>query len=141
MADTLTPEQRSYAMGRVRSKDTGPEMTVRRLLHGMGYRYRLHRGDLPGRPDLVFPGRRAVIFIHGCFWHVHVCRAGRNRPASNRGYWLKKLARNKQRDRENQARLHRLGWRVFVIWECETKQPDALAPRIVDFLEGDVKQT
>lgn len=139
MADTLTREQRSYAMAQVRSKNTGPEMTVRRLLHGLGYRYRLHRKDLPGRPDLVFPGRRAVIFIHGCFWHVHVCQAGCNRPASNRRYWSKKLARNQQRDRENQAKLHQLGWKVFVIWECETKRLEALAPRIVTFLDGQVK--
>ena len=98
MTDVFTKEQRSAVMRRVRGKDTGPEMVVRRLLTALGYRYRLHRADLPGRPDIVFPGRRKAIFVHGCFWHGHDCRAGRNRPASNTSYWSVKLARTMARD-------------------------------------------
>ncbi len=110
-------------MSGIRSKGMKPEMTVRRLLHSMGYRYRLHRRDLPGKPDLVFPGRRKVIFVHGCFWHQHAdpsCKIVR-RPKSNREYWLPKLEQNVIRDAENRARLEELGWQVLVIWECEVR--------------------
>ncbi|HID33675.1 MAG TPA: DNA mismatch endonuclease Vsr [Anaerolineae bacterium] len=135
--DPLTPEQRRHAMRQVRSEDTKPEMRVRRLTHRMGYRYRLHRKDLPGKPDLVFPGRKKVIFVHGCFWHGHDCPAGRKIPKTNQAYWTNKLNRNKERDRINQAKLRELGWDVLVIWECETKDEEALAERIVGFLDGD----
>jgi len=124
-------------MRQVRSEDTKPEMRVRRLTHRMGYRYRLHRKDLPGKPDLVFPGRKKVIFVHGCFWHGHDCPAGRKIPKTNQAYWTNKLNRNKERDRINQAKLRELGWDVLVIWECETKDEEALAERIVGFLDGD----
>ena len=121
-------------MRAVMGRDTVPEMTVRRLTHGMGYRYRLHRKNLPGKPDLVFPGRRKVIFVHGCFWHQHHCPRGERSPKSSRDYWIPKLKRNKQRDVENQARLCEMGWDVLVIWECEMKDRDALKNRIAAFL-------
>jgi len=133
---TERPEDRSRVMRAVKGRDTGLEMIVRRLAHGMGYRYRLHRKDLPGKPDLVFPGRRKVIFVHGCFWHQHDCPRGARAPKSSRDYWIPKLERNKQRDAENEARLRELGWVVLVIWECETKDRDALGARIRAFLDG-----
>lgn len=104
-ADPLTPAQRSYTMAQVKGKDTKPEIRVRRLVHGMGYRYRLHRTDLPGKPDLTFPSRRKVIFVHGCFWHGHNCKAGMKRPRSNQAYWPSRLERNKTRDKANRTRM------------------------------------
>ena len=133
--DNLTRAQRSETMRRVRGKDTGPEWVVRRMVHGMGFRYRLHVGVLPGNPDLVFPARSKVIFVHGCFWHGHRCRAGLSRPSSNRRYWMPKLERNKQRDRANRARLRCLGWKVLVLWECQLKAP-GLRDRVARFLGG-----
>ncbi len=129
--DRLTKEQRSWNMSRIRSKDTKPEMIVRRLLHAMGVRYRLHRAGLPGKPDIVFGPRRLVIFVHGCFWHRHAgCREA-TMPSANRDFWLAKLEGNAARDLRHRAALRRLGWRVAVIWECETRQPDKLARRLV----------
>src|SRR5579863_907292 len=96
--DNLTPAQRTATMARVRSRDTKPELLARRFIHSLGYRYRLYRSDLPGKPDLVFPKQRKAIFVHGCFWHGHCCRAGKNRPLSNLSYWSRKLLRNRQRD-------------------------------------------
>lgn len=126
---------RSENMRRIRSKDTAPEMTVRRAAFRLGYRYRLHRKDLPGRPDLVFPGRHKVVFVHGCFWHQHrACGEGRL-PRSRREYWVPKLQRNVQRDAEETAALHAAGWETLVIWECETKDTAALALRLRQFLE------
>jgi DNA mismatch endonuclease, patch repair protein len=121
-------------MASVHSKDTKPELIVRRLVHRLGYRYRLHRTDLPGAPDLVFPGRRKIIFIHGCFWHGHDCRAGRKRPKTNEDYWLNKLARNKRRDAEHQTKLRTAGWEVLVLWECQLKDRAALQQALVAFL-------
>jgi DNA mismatch endonuclease (patch repair protein) len=134
MADKLTPARRSANMARIRAKDTKPEMLVRRLVHGLGYRYRLHRRGLPGTPDLVFTPRRKVIFVHGCFWHQHTCPAGRI-PASRRDYWEVKLQRNVDRDAETQAALRADGWQVLTIWECETKDREALAERLKNFLQ------
>lgn len=134
--DNLTIEDRKRTMQRVRSRNTKPEMKVRRLVFGMGYRYRLHRTDLPGKPDLVFPGRRKVIFVHGCFWHGHDCRSGRKQPKTNEGYWKQKLARNHQRDAEHEQTLRKLGWQSLTVWECELKSVDALRTRIREFLEG-----
>ncbi len=128
-------EMRSRIMRAIRGVNTKPEMVVRRLTHGMGFRYRLHGRRLPGRPDLVFSSRRKVIFVHGCFWHQHDCRRGQRTPKTNRAYWTYKLRRNVQRDHENQASLHDLGWKALVIWECETKDQDALRKRIRLFLE------
>ncbi|NWH07333.1 MAG: DNA mismatch endonuclease Vsr [Alphaproteobacteria bacterium] len=133
MADKISPERRSANMRQIRSRDMKPEMAVRRLAHGMGYRYRLHRRDLPGKPDLVFGPRRAVIFVHGCFWHQHDCRDGHN-PKSNGGYWDAKLRRNVERDAEVRARLEADGWRVLVIWECEARDAEALRATLADFL-------
>lgn len=134
MADKLTPQQRSANMARIRAKDTKPEMLVRRMVHGMGFRYRLHRKDLPGKPDLVFGPRRKVIFVHGCFWHLHACRGGRI-PASRRDYWAPKLQRNAERDAEHLAALRAAGWQVLIVWECETKDLAALQSRLAEFLE------
>lgn len=135
MADTLTPEGRSARMALIRAKDTKPEMAVRRLIHGMGYRYRLHRRDLPGRPDMVFPGRRKVIFVHGCFWHRHDCRFGRL-PKSRLDFWEPKLEANRRRDGDAQARLSAMGWQYLVVWECQIGHDPALAEHIKNFLEG-----
>ena len=134
--DTLTPEQRSKRMSRVRGRDTKPEMLVRRLAHGMGYRYRLHRRDLPGSPDLVFPSRRKVIFVHGCFWHRHLepdCKLARL-PKSKLDFWGPKLETNRERDERNVVLLEELGWDVLVIWECQTKNRGQLQARIREFL-------
>ncbi len=121
-------------MSRIRSKDTVPEMTVRRLVHGMGFRYRLHQGHLPGKPDLVFPGRKKLIFVHGCFWHRHP-KCSRL-PKSNQEFWVPKLEGNRQRDLRNQRNLRRLGWKILVVWECEIHLAK-LASRIRQFLEDE----
>lgn len=137
MVDKLTPEKRSANMGRIRSKDTKPEIAVRRLVHAMGYRFRLHRKDLPGKPDLVFPGRRAVIFVHGCFWHQHsaeACLDGR-KPKSNTGYWSEKLERNVRRDAVARESLIQAGWTVLTVWECEIRDTARLRERIGEFLQ------
>lgn len=137
MADKLTAERRSANMSRIRNKDTKPEMIVRRIVHGLGYRYRLHRKDLPGKPDLVFGPRKKVIFVHGCFWHGHE-RAGcldARRPKSNTDYWNPKLTRNKERDAERIGALQADGWDVLVIWECETTAVKALRTRLLRFLK------
>ncbi len=136
MTDTLTKNERSARMALVRGRDTGPELAVRRLVHRLGYRYRLHVGALPGRPDLVFRSRRKVIFVHGCFWHRHSapdCKLARL-PKSRLAFWLPKLERNKQRDESNQERLREMGWGYLTIWECELKDLYSLERRILGFL-------
>jgi DNA mismatch endonuclease (patch repair protein) len=133
MADNLTSEQRSRCMSKIRSTNTLPEWTVRRLVFDMGYRYRLHRRDLPGTPDLVFPRLRRVVFVHGCFWHGHSCQKGRM-PKSNSSYWTAKRTRNITRDRQSTRKLRRAGWRVLTVWECETRDLDNLRRRIGAFL-------
>jgi len=136
MADRISTQQRSANMRRIKGRDTTPEMLVRRLAHAMGYRYRLHRKDLPGKPDLVFGPRRKVIFVHGCFWHQHGdCRAGRV-PGSNTDYWVPKLRRNVERDASARAELEARGWDVLTIWDCETHDGSALRMRLSDFLDG-----
>jgi len=122
-------------MRAVKSVDTGPEMIVRRMLHKLGYRYRLHRKDLPGKPDLVFPSRKAVIFVHGCFWHAHNCKRGARTPKTNTQYWIDKIRRNVERDAQAIINLKAAGWRVLVIWECELKDIDRLRSRSVTFLQ------
>ncbi|WP_238375811.1 very short patch repair endonuclease [Ectothiorhodospira magna] len=122
-------------MSRVRSKDTKPEMRVRRLVHGMGYRYRLHRRDLPGCPDLVFPSRWAVIFVHGCFWHRHRGCALARLPKSRVEFWEAKLEGNRLRDENNQRRLRELGWRVLIVWECQVADLEGTAEKIKGFLD------
>jgi DNA mismatch endonuclease, patch repair protein len=131
-----TKEALSAHMRRIRKTDTRPELAVRRLAHGMGYRYRLHRRDLPGTPDLVFPSRKKVILVHGCFWHQHGCALGHKKPSANPDYWHPKLARNVARDAQNRERLRALGWDVLVIWECEAKDSTRLAERIRAYLEA-----
>lgn len=124
-------------MRAVKSKDTTPEMVVRRLVHRMGYRYRLHQGGLAGKPDLVFPGRRKVVFVHGCFWHGHDCRRGARQPKANADYWRAKISRNVERDAAAQLDLQVDGWEVMTVWECETKvaDRDALRSRLDAFLK------
>lgn len=139
MTDTLTRSERSERMSRVRGKGSVAEMRLRRLIHGMGYRYRLHVGTLPGRPDIVFPSRRAVIFMHGCFWHRHRdCRLARM-PKSRVAFWREKLESNRRRDEDVAGRLKALGWRVLVIWECQLKggDLDEVSNRVRRFLAGE----
>jgi DNA mismatch endonuclease, patch repair protein len=121
-------------MAKIRKRDTRPELAVRRCAHRMGYRFRLHRADLPGTPDLVFPALRKVILVHGCFWHQHVCPLGSKAPRTRQEYWFPKLARNVARDRIVRAQLEQQGWAVMVVWECETADHQALAPRLRAFL-------
>ncbi len=122
-------------MKAVKTKDTGPEKTVRSLLHRLGYRFRLHRRDLPGTPDIVLPGRGAVILVHGCFWHAHGCRIGQA-PKSKMEYWGPKLAQNQLRDKRKLGLLRRSGWRVMTVWQCELVDLDRLAKRLIRFLEA-----
>lgn len=134
--DKLSPKRRSENMRAIRGKGMKPEMIVRKLIHGMGFRYRLHRKDLPGKPDLVFSSRQKLIQVHGCFWHQHNdpnCKIVRV-PKSNQDYWLKKLERNKSRDKENQSLLQELGWEVMVIWECQTQDANWLKSQLHSFL-------
>jgi DNA mismatch endonuclease (patch repair protein) len=134
MADVHTTEQRRFNMSRIRGKDTKPEMKVRRLIHSLGYRYRLHGKDLPGKPDLVFPGRRQVIFVHGCYWHMHSCRYGQVVPKTNTEFWQTKRLSNVTRDERNIAALEAAGWRILVLWECELKDENLLTEKIRAFL-------
>jgi DNA mismatch endonuclease, patch repair protein len=129
-----SPEVRRRTMQAVKSKDTAPELLVRSLAHRMGYRFRLHRKDLPGKPDLVFPGRRKAIFVHGCFWHGHDCPRGARVPKSNREYWTKKIARNQERDQAARTALTGLGWKVTVLWECELSNATGIRHRLRKFL-------
>ncbi|WP_421859818.1 very short patch repair endonuclease [Oceanicaulis sp.] len=133
--DVFSPEERSRVMQTVKSKDTKPEMIVRRLAHALGYRFRLHRKDLPGSPDLVFVGRKKAIFVHGCFWHGHDCKRGSRQPKTNADYWRAKIGRNVSRDAASLQALDDQGWRALVIWECEMKDRTALAERLKGFLD------
>lgn len=138
--DTRTPEERRRIMQAVQSSDTGPELKIRRILHRMGYRYRLHRKDLPGTPDLVFPGRKKVVFVHGCFWHWHGCRYGQL-PKSRLDYWQPKLERNVERDRERIFRLEEAGWTVHVVWQCEIRREfETAIAEIAAFLDDKAVQ-
>ncbi len=130
MTDAFSPEKRSQVMGAVPGRDTSAELAVRRLLTGLGLRYRLHRADLPGSPDVVFPGRRIALFVHGCFWHGHDCRRGARQPKANADYWLGKIGRNRARDTRVQGELTALGWRPLIVWECELKDAAALRARL-----------
>jgi DNA mismatch endonuclease (patch repair protein) len=131
-----TAEQRSRIMRAVKGADTTPELAVRRLAHSMGYRFRLHRKDLPGKPDLTFPKLRKVIFVHGCFWHGHHCARGARVPVHNRDYWTRKVARNMERDMSAQSALRSSGWKSLVVWECEIKDQDRLRRALRRFLGG-----
>ena len=130
MADHLTIERRSWNMSRIRSNNTKPEIIVRSLLHHMGYRFRLYRKDLPGKPDIVLPKYKTVVFVHGCFWHRHRGCKRCTTPTSNQGYWLKKLNRNIEKDKLHKMQLRKSNWKVLVIWECETKNLDKLTNKL-----------
>jgi DNA mismatch endonuclease, patch repair protein len=133
LVDKISPEKRSAIMRRVRREGTEPELTLRRMLHAMGYRFRLHAKELPGSPDVVFRPRKAAVFMHGCFWHGHQCRWGRP-VKSNAEYWAAKIARNQRRDAASVDALAENGWRTLVVWECELKDVDTLSARLRDFL-------
>jgi DNA mismatch endonuclease, patch repair protein len=137
--DIVDKPTRSRMMANIKTKGTKPEMVVRRLLHGAGYRYRLHRKDLPGCPDLVLPKYRAVIFVHGCFWHLHQGCPIVKIPAANKEFWQDKLGKNRARDQQQILALNQLGWRVLVVWECVTRQKksiDELKQQIFDWIDG-----
>jgi len=135
--DTFSPEKRSDIMRRVRSIDTTPEKKVRSILHSLGFRFRLHRSDLPGKPDIVLPKRRTVVFVHGCFWHRHQgCRRATT-PASRQEYWLPKFKRTVERDEKNQEELRQEGWNVIVVWECEMKDMANLAANLFELVAHD----
>lgn len=136
MTDVYSAEKRSAVMRRVKGRNTTPEMAVRRALTKLGARYRLHRRDLPGNPDIAMPGRRLAIFVHGCFWHGHDCARGARVPKQNREYWVAKVGRNVARDARNAEALAALGWRVEVVWECELKDAAALDARLRALLAG-----
>lgn len=135
MTDVLTKEQRHRNMANIKGKNTKPELIVRSLVHRLGYRYRLHQKGLPGKPDLVFSARRKVIFVHGCFWHMHECRYGVVKPTTNASFWETKRLSNVERDRKNRVALEQTGWQVLVIWECQTRSSEeSLGNIITSFL-------
>jgi len=134
MSDVYSPEKRSAVMRRVKGRDTTPELKVRRALTALGARYRLHRADLPGKPDIVMGGRRLAIFVHGCFWHGHDCARGSRVPKANRDYWVGKVERNRARDERSREALTALGWRVETIWECDLKDAAALKAQLRSLL-------
>ena len=137
MTDIFDPEKRSEIMSRIRGRDTKPELIVRKIAHALGFRFRLHRKDLPGRPDIVFPRHQAVIVVHGCFWHRHPGCKRASSPKTRVRYWQNKFEGNVVRDKRNETALRDLGWKVMVIWECETKDHEAVATRIESFLRRD----
>ena len=128
--DVHSPATRSFNMSRIKSRDTKPERIVRSVCHRLGLRFRLHRKDLPGKPDLVFPGRRTVIFVHGCYWHSHDCRYGRVQPKTNAEFWKQKRQATVERDRRNKKALQKINWRVLTYWECEIKNTESIAKTI-----------
>jgi DNA mismatch endonuclease (patch repair protein) len=134
MADTISPDQRSALMSRIRSTNTKPEIAVRSLVHRLGYRFRLHRRDLPGRPDIVLPRHKKIIMVHGCFWHGHHCKLA-SKPKSNGEYWSAKILSNKSRDQKNLAALECAGWQVLEIWECEIRRGEGLEEKLMHFLD------
>jgi len=133
--DVLTKNQRKLCMSRIKGKDTKPEMIVRKRLHALGYRYRLHVRKLPGCPDIVFPSRNKVIFVHGCFWHRHKCKYGRATPATRKNFWKNKFDRTIQRDRRNTRLLRKYGWEIYIVWECQVYNLEKTTKAIVSFLE------
>lgn len=136
---TEVTDLRRRTMRAVKSRDTKPEMIVRRLVHRAGHRYRLHRADLPGKPDLTFSKKKKIIFVHGCFWHGHNCKRGARQPRQNAEYWIKKISHNKERDIKEQETLQAMGWKVLVIWECQLKlkNREAVDQQIMTFLRAE----
>lgn len=137
MNDVLTEEQRRYCMSRIKGRDTKPEIIVRKLVHSLGFRYRLHDRSLPGSPDLVFASKKKVIFVHGCFWHRHSCKNGRVIPKTRTDFWTNKFSENVRRDRLSRRKLARLGFRSKVIWECQTGNVVKLTNTVWAFLAED----
>jgi DNA mismatch endonuclease (patch repair protein) len=135
VTDVFDQEKRSAVMRRVKGSGTGPELAVRKLVWSLGGRYRLNRADLPGKPDIVLPGRRLAVFVHGCFWHGHDCPRGARVPKTNREYWTAKIARNRERDAKSQSALEAAGWRVEVVWECALRDQQSLAQRAKSWLQ------
>ena len=133
--DTITSAQRSSLMSRIRSKNTKPELKVRSILHGLGYRFRLHRKDLPGRPDIVLPRHKKIVLVQGCFWHGHGCVLA-STPKSNQGYWNAKISGNRARDVRNRESLERQGWKILELWECEMRDPVSLEIALKTFMES-----
>lgn len=134
MSDVMTREQRVACMRRIQARHTGPEQKVEALLERWGFPYQTHVPHLPGRPDIVFPERSLILFVHGCFWHRHSCHEGQPWPKQNEGFWRRKLSGNQARDLRLQSKLRLLGWKVGVIWECQTKKPELLEPRLLSLL-------
>ena len=134
MVDVHTKEQRSFNMSQIRDKNTKPEIIIRSIVHRMGFRFRLHDKNLPGKPDIVLPRHKKIIFVHGCFWHLHNCRYGRVKPATNANFWQTKRLSNKTRDKKNITQLKKLGWQVLIIWECWLKDPAKLQKHLLSFL-------
>lgn len=133
MADRFSADERSAIMRRVRSVDTCPELRLRKMIHQLGFRFRLHRKSLPGTPDVVLARQKKVVFVHGCYWHQHSCDRAK-RPATNRVYWNRKLDKNVERDKKNLRLLRQQGWRVLTVWECELRKPERLQRRLARFL-------
>lgn len=133
--DTITQAERSALMSRIRSKDTKPELVVRSILHRLGFRFRLHRKDLPGRPDIVLPRHRKIILVQGCFWHGHTCKLA-SKPKSNQSYWSPKIETNRARDARNLNMLIQQGWTVMELWECEIRKVDGLTEKIESFMQS-----
>jgi DNA mismatch endonuclease, patch repair protein len=136
VVDTISKERRGENMRRIKSKGMKPEMVVRRLVHSMGYRYRLHSAKLPGKPDLIFPSRKKIIDVRGCFWHQHSGCIDSHIPKSNVPYWAPKLERNKSRDKRNARSWHKMGWKYLTVWECDVSRMPALAGRLRAFLDS-----
>lgn len=134
MTDVFSKDKRKWIMGRVKGQDTKPEILVRSLIHRMGYRFRLHRRDLPGNPDIVLPKHRKIVFVNGCFWHGHEGCARSKRPTSNEHFWTDKLDQTQARDQRYRAELVEMGWRILTVWECEIRQRDRLLATLEDFL-------
>lgn len=133
--DVFTKEKRSQIMSRVSGRNTKPEIVVRSLLHNLGYRFRLHRKDLPGKPDIILPKHKKAIFVHGCFWHGHTGCSRSKRPSTNKEFWCEKLDKNIERDKETVDALRTLGWDVLIVWTCEVKDKDKLKTKLLSFLE------
>jgi DNA mismatch endonuclease (patch repair protein) len=136
MVDVLTKKQRSFNMSQIRSKNTSPEIIVRSIVHRMGYRYALHRSDLPGQPDIVLTRHRKIIFVHGCFWHIHKCRYGKVVPKTRRKFWQTKRQGNVARDRKNIRESKKADWKVLVVWECQTRNIPRLTKKLKTFLSS-----
>ena len=134
--DVHSPEQRSFNMSRIKSRDTKPEKVVRSIVHGLHYRYRLHKPDLPGKPDIVLVRHRKIIDVHGCFFHMHKCKNGKGVPATNTGFWQTKRLSNVKRDRRNFRTLKLDGWKVLIVWECEIRDRATLVRKLKHFLSG-----